>query len=76
VAAAVRASKALRHYVVRGCVPEGQPAIQGHHDGKLCDGGQLVDQRELRPDQEARGAAWCWWGAEQLAAVVAKVSQR
>ena len=72
VVAAVRASKALRRHVVRGCVPEGQPAIMGHHEGEFCDGGQLVDQRELRPQQEARGAAWCWWTAEQLAIEVAR----
>lgn len=59
VVEAVRASKALRRYVVRGCVPEGEPAIH-------------VGQRELEPEQEARGSAWCWWSAEQLAAEVAK----
>jgi len=72
VVTAVRSSKALRRYVVRGCVPEGQPAIMGHHEGEFCDGGQRVDQRELRPAQEARGAAWCWWTAEQLAVEVAR----
>ena len=72
VVAAARASKALRRYVVCGCVPEGQPTIMGHHEGEFCDGGQLVDQRELRPAQEARGAAWCWWTAEQLAVEVAR----
>lgn len=56
VVAAVRSSKTLRRYVMRGCVPEGQPAIQ-------------VDQRQLKRS-EASGAAWCWWGDEQLAAAV------
>jgi len=59
VVEAVRASKALRHYVVRGCVPEGEPA---NYSG----------QRDLEPEQEARGSAWCWWSAEQLAAEIAK----
>ena len=61
VAEAVRGSKVLRRHVVRGCVPEGEPAIQ-------------VDQRQLRPEHEARGATWCWWSAEQLAAAAAKHS--